>query len=670
MFYIRGLESQDPLRKRLDIVNRPFVTFTIATSLLFFLLVPAVTTAQAAARTVRMAVLVLTATGDPSVEPTLASVRQTLESMDVPFDEIALTKGGKITYTGQLPLVDASGRGRYQAIVLTSGDLEFQDSSGNWASGLSTAHATQLEAYETQFGVRRVAMFAYPGSIPGLTVATTSGANGSSAAAVLLPKTEALLADPALSPSAKIELPAGCWRYGGSITNTAMAKPFLVYSTATSTVAAVVSRPSTGREHLYFLFDAGDWSMASVVLGPSWLRWVTRGEHFGARRIYLSTQVDDLYLSSDLWNPTLKKNPEDGTRVYRCTAADLAAHATAQAKVASTMAPSGSSLKTEFAFNNEGVVEAGGAASDALYAATKSLASNFFFVNHTWSHQVLNDLTYDQTLLELQQNHDFMAANGGAMVARYGKTSLITPEISGLFNPAALTAMKKVGIKYVVSDNTRPEFNFDNPYHGKYTTVSANGADGILMIPRFATEMYYDCSIPTEEVSEYNSRYYSYWGRNLTAKEIFDLEAKRAARYLLLYRHDPHMFHQSNLRLFKANQIISGRTGNTSFLSLWQEVVVKEVVKWSALPIVTLPMDQLAQTFVQRTDLDAAGATIFRSEDTTTGAVSFSVTANKTCQVPLTGVAIQKAGSVVEVYGPDKTSWITCLAGQTVTFSR
>jgi len=61
---------------------------------------------------------------------------------------------------------------------------------------------------------------------------------------------------------------------------------------------------------------------------------------------------------------------------------------------------------------------------------------------------------------------------------------------------------------------------------------------------RFATNIYYDCSLPAEAESEYNHFYNSYWGKNQKLDFIMKEEASRVLSDLLTYRHDPHMFHQ------------------------------------------------------------------------------------------------------------------------------
>src|ERR1700749_3418602 len=81
----------------------------------------------------------------------------------------------------------------------------------------------------------------------------------------------------------------------------------------------------------FFLGWGTDWSSTSTFLQHAWIHWMTRGlcksftlfnvEDFltdcldaGFRRLYLSTQVDDMFLVTDLYEPqgsTFRIRPSD-----------------------------------------------------------------------------------------------------------------------------------------------------------------------------------------------------------------------------------------------------------------------------------------------------------------------------------------------------------------------
>lgn len=92
-----------------------------------------------------------------------------------------------------------------------------------------------------------------------------------------------------------------------------------------------------------------DWSATSNVLQHSWITWITRGLYVGFRRIYLGTQVDDMFLITDIYRP-------QGNQ-YRATPKDLDMHVTWQANLNSRM-PAGSEFFIEIGHNGNGDIEA------------------------------------------------------------------------------------------------------------------------------------------------------------------------------------------------------------------------------------------------------------------------------------------------------------------------
>jgi hypothetical protein len=53
------------------------------------------------------------------------------------------------------------------------------------------------------------------------------------------------------------------------------------------------------------------------------------------------------------------------------------------------------------------------------------------------------------------------------------------------------------GIKWVVGDNTRSILmNQQNPFWPQISTVAVNGYPGMIIMPRWATTIYYNCDQP------------------------------------------------------------------------------------------------------------------------------------------------------------------------------
>jgi hypothetical protein len=159
--------------------------------------------------------------------------------------------------------------------------------------------------------------------------------------------------------------------------------------------------------------------------------------------------------------------------------------------------------------------------------------------------------------------------------------------------------------------------------------------------------------VPEELVSEYNARYATFWGRSLNFTEIINVEAEKAARELLSYKHDAFMFHQANLRSFDLPN-----ASRKSLVGHWLEGVAKETTKYSRLPILTQGLDKLAEMSVAKTRLNACGATA-KLKLVSRKPISITATTKGNCVVPFTGVLHSDSSTRAEKYGPDSTSWVT-----------
>ncbi len=600
---------------------------------------------------VGMKILLMSATGNESIEPSVGAARKTLKSMGIPFDEAVLTQNGVRLSTALLSLEEAPGKGKYYGVVLSTGQLAYVTNTGTWERGLTDEQWAQLATYEQAYGARHVALYSYP--FPELGVAIEAGyENGGGAANSLSLTSEATLADPSLNPSLSVNL-SGIWHYPVKITNSGAAKPFLNYSVPSQSVAGIVNTLADGREQLSFFFDQATWSMHSSVVGNAWANWVTKGLYVGERRIYLSAQVDDLFLTTEMWDPAKNMNSQDGTRTYRTTPTDLEHFVQWQTNFKTSL-PLGSTYLTEMAFNGIGVDDRATLPdSQSLYDKSRSYIDNFLWVSHTYSHLNLNQLSYEVVASEVVKNRTFANQFFTNNLSKFSTASVVTPEISGLFSSNAIRAMLENGIKSVVGDNSRAELKAANPYEGLYTTVAKNNYDGLYIVPRNATEIYYDTSTPEELVSEYNARYATFWGRSLTFSEIVNLESEKAARELLAFKHDSFMFHQTNLRSFDLPN-----APRNSLVGHWLDSVAKETTRYSRLPILTEGLDKLAEISVARTKLNGCGVTA-KMKLISRKSTSISAISTGNCVLPITGISYSNATSRTEKYGTDRTSWVT-----------
>jgi len=270
---------------------------------------------------------------------------------------------------------------------------------------------------------------------------------------------------------------------------------------------------------------------------------------------------------------------------------------------------------------------------------------------------------------ELSKNKDFFARLMSIVDGQQNRevfasfNALVPPKISGMYNKNSLEVQLEQGITSVVGDNTRdglgwsvktvrpewaPKWCINNPddptidvtaiynnpdivtptfpWHGRWTTLEWNNFAGQFIIPRWATEIYFDASTLEEDVFMYNEVVYGRFGPDaLSPNELLQREADRVVGNLINLRHDAYMFHQANLRFFYYDQVSDpnlpnllvpinkqginwinsgGDTPFTCLTCVWCERIFTEFSKRLVFPLATLRQDNLAISFHQRMDMD------------------------------------------------------------------
>ena len=226
----------------------------------------------------------------------------------------------------------------------------------------------------------------------------------------------------------------------------------------------------------------------------------------------------------------------------------------------------------------------------------------------------------------------------------YRPIELVTPNMSGLFNPDAMRAAYDAGVRYVVSDTSKP--GQDNPLPN--VGIPNPSVPGIYMIPRRPTNLYFNVARPEDWQAEYNCVYGSYWGRPLSYAEILDQESQHLLMYMLRGEIDPWMFHQPNLLAYDG------------YHSLLTDLLDAALAKYQAiynLPIVSPSMSDVGDQMKARAAFLSAGVTAFRAPD---GTITVSAARNAT--VPLTGVSTTGA----ESYGGQSISHVSLSAGKSL----
>lgn len=585
---------------------------------------------------VDLRVLVLSADGS---ESDLPAIKQALDLLGTPYDAWIARSLDGAPLTGRL--TRGEKQGSYNAIVLTTAALAYSPDGGkSWVSALTPAQWQELWDYEAKFGVRQATWYTFPTADYGF--AGTPTGSGAALRLSLTPAGAGVF--PYLNPSSAVNL-RGAYAYlaaaaapadGGTVT------PLL--TDADGHALAVVRRWPDGRENLACAFDSNPYLLHALQLSYGILSWVTRGLFIGERHVYMSTQVDDLFLDADEWPA-----PAMPGSSYRTSGDDLRFVASWQDQAQADPILAG--FRIDLAFNGWGTTP-GLYKDDTLTPAAVALQDRFKWISHTWDHVNLDGASYTDAAAEVTRNSDAAVRLG---LASYSRAALVTPEVSGLFNAKAMQAAADSGVRYIVSDTSRPEHGTPGPNDGTYNPLVGS----LFQIPRRPTNLYYNVTTPSEWAAEYNSLYapggrFPTWDHALSYSEILDKESDALLQYLLRGEIYPWMFHQTNLRRFT-----SGGTAH----SLLTDLIDATVRKYEALftlPIVSPTMEATGAWLENRMKVRAAGV-----RATLVGGKSLVLSAAAPAVVPVTG--LRAAAS--EEYGGQPIAHVRLAAGQTVTIA-
>ncbi|ORX50620.1 hypothetical protein BCR36DRAFT_583206 [Piromyces finnis] len=416
-------------------------------------------------------------------------------------------------------------------------------------------------------------------------------------------------------------------------------KPLLKYTDIEAYAGALVN--SNGIESIHFWIPFID-SHIAYFASHLWISYINYGLIDGYRRLFFEIQVDD-YFTDNCFNSSDCSATPDAPH-YRTSVEDMENIAKWQKDISSRM-PKGSDFKVELAINGIHILtkaqhkqyeirnwtdylfpyeykkplnEHGSSRwpekfdddwddkilqDDKLYKHFKNHDNqdNFFWLTHTFSHQKLDYASYRDTDLESKENIKMSKEPYLGMYDRdcYSKHSIVTPEISGLHNGDALKALTDNEVYYAVGDTSRVDVSPENFYLPFITNMTTSNFDGFVVIPRQPPQVYWDCSTIEENMEVYKMRYPD--RTNVTWEQHLNEEADLHAKNFLKLRHDPYMFHEGNLRNsdFKEVSIGSGK-GKYGMLQQWVERVTEEIQKYMNWPLVSIKMDNLAQTYLTR----------------------------------------------------------------------
>ncbi|KAJ5707544.1 hypothetical protein N7488_007345 [Penicillium malachiteum] len=632
-----------------------------------------------------------------------------LNGYGIPYTTLIVPQDG-----ADLPELESDSGGNFGGIVVASG-ISYEYDSG-WASGLTTDQWNQLYAYQLEYGVRMVQYDVYPGPDYGTQI--LSGTDGCCDTGV---EQDISFTDVSDFPTAGLKTGAGVsteglWHYSSTILNTSNTKEiasFAANSVITTDTTAAVINNFDGREQMVFHMSLDPtWSSTSAYLQHAWITWMTRGLHAGWRRVNLNTQIDDMMLTTNIYEPS-------GT-TFRITTDDMDAIRDWIPTINAKM-NDGSSYWPEVGFNGNGNIDfssnfddgwgicSGGGVYPSAAATTpaewmKPLGTgtdrwpttpttydwttdctsrddlliwwqdnlnSFGHLSHTFTHEAQDNATYADIYKEISFNQAWLKQVGIDQAEHFTANGIIPPAITGLHNGDALQAWYDNGITNCVGDNTRSALlNAENAMWPYWTVTSTDGFDGMQVNPRWSTRIYYDCCTPSCTLDE--------WINTSTGSGTFDdlLEAEKddTMRHLFGLYHDPYMFHQANLRNSDTDPItVNGVSGQYSLFQAWVEVAVQEFVRLVDWPLVTIKHADMSAGFKARYTRDACGyAVSYTTQNEKITGVTVSATDN-TCSEPIPVTfpvaPTDTQGFTTEQMGSDPlTVWVE-LSGSPVSFT-
>ncbi len=637
---------------------------------------------------VEMRVLVLATKGEPNPDGVhtvpagswdfeLSTLTQALDYVGVPYDvyksstkELCVNgtwkldfaanptatsttcSSNNVRYWGSVTadkLSDGGGHAYYQGVMQTNGTLLYQAADGTYPSGMATAEWSALWTFEAKFGIRTVSAYTYPTADFGLTYA---GEDGNASTATYT--TDGRAAFPYVNGTGSLPI-TNSYTYRARTVATDTTTKVLMTDAAGDALAVVHSYPAQGnREVLALTFDSAGYLTHGQVLGYGLVNWVTKGLFLGERHALLDPQPDDVFIEDDTWpvGTPCGTNPEtSGLPTYRITGNDLSSFYSWQTML--HFQPLSQAVTAELPFNGQGT-EPGYVSSDTLTPTAQVLQSGFKWINHTYDHTNLDNVSYATASSIITKNN--LTAQR-LFLQQYSKASLIQPDISGRGNPQFLQAAVDTGLKYIVSDTSRsgnPGAN--GPNEGRFNNIQPS----LLEVARYPVNLYYNVGTPGQWLAEDNCLYPAgaTFGHVDTYAQLLDRESSVLLKYLLRGDNRPLMFHQTNMRAYD---------GSHSVLGDLIDATLTKYRKLVNVPVTSPSHDQIGVKQIARMKYNDAWKNGGLSASIVPG-TSITLTAQKAVTVPVTGLRILSTpGTTQEDYAGQRITYVTLAAGQSIT---
>jgi hypothetical protein len=597
--------------------------------------------------TIDMKLLVVT---DGKSEADYGAITQVLDYVGTPYDvlDMTVTTGGVTSAM----LSDGECHGYYQGVIMANGGYIYT------LPGMST-----LTSYETTFKVRQINWFTYPGPDFGLNATGSSSGPGTPVTANFTPEaasvfTQVSTNNPITITNASV-YPA---------TATSSATPLLTDNSGH--VLSAINDFGDGRLYLTQTFDSNQYLTHNLVLAYGLLNWVTKGVFLGEYHVYLTPQIDDVFIADAMW---------EGTTPCIDPASPSGDHTDADAETLNTVRmdkndvdalvawqnlqqqnPMFGNFVIHMAFNGAGTTgrtSTGGYRNDTLTPEFKLYQDKFKWLSHTWDHpDSLNGQTASFIDDQITKNNDQAILLG---LTTNDPAGMVTPGITGLNDSTFVNRAVANGVKYVVTDTSvlNTPNNGPNPSPNVGIVNSINS--GLYMVPRHANNLFFNVADPDGWVAEYQCIYtgqppYS----SYTYQQIKDNITDSFIVNMLKGDMDPQMFHQPNLVAYDGTH------------SLLTDLLDETFTTYSSiykLPVLSPTLKELAEGMQARNVYNQSGVT---ASLVNAGTASASVSITIPSSSPVTAATIPVTGlnsTGAEVYGGQNISHIQVNVGQTQT---
>ncbi|WP_241374328.1 hypothetical protein, partial [Thermus arciformis] len=383
-------------------------------------------------------ILVLTTSFDPDQAPHFAAAKAILEAFLIPYEAVDLSA----TPFSQVPLTHPDGTGRFQGVILAEGAL------ATWPGPtlrMSEEDWNRLWAYERDYGVRELILYAFPGTYPedrclqNVEGLLTPSPAADDPAVIDLGQSYPIAPTPegrALFPDLRGTLPLRhAYAYKAALSGTCPTTPLFV--DGGGDVFGAVRTTPDGREQLLLTFDQSPYLFHTWLLAPGLVRWLTQGVYVGEYRRHLRVDVDDWFVSTAI--PSDAAPGVGDATPFRLSGTEAQEAASKQEALRQAY-PLAQGFTLDIALNGCGAVQGTGVCGpsatlggeplnlgDDLVQATQALKDAFRYYNHSYTHWDMDFATLPEAQREIAENNRVASLLG----LRYEHTAFKSGQYSG-----------------------------------------------------------------------------------------------------------------------------------------------------------------------------------------------------------------------------------------------